>query len=90
VLWDKNNPVIYVKSVNMQGIPSMRILDFSERTAESAQKSPAEHKCTCGDKFVLKKDFQALESEFKALQGTIEELKGKSTKQKNVEVENDG
>jgi hypothetical protein len=90
VLWDKNNPVIYVKSVNMQGVPSMRVLDFSERATENAQKSPVEHKCTCGDKFVLKKDFQALESEFKALQGAIEELKGKSTKQKNVEVENDG
>lgn len=89
VLWDKNNPVIYVKSVNMQGVPSMRILDFSERATENTQKSPVEHKCTCGD-FVLKKDFQALESEFKALQDAIEELKGKSTKQKNVEVENDG
>ena len=28
VLWDKNNPTIYVKSVNANGIPSMRTLDF--------------------------------------------------------------
>ena len=30
VLWDKNNPTIYVKSVHAQGMPSMRILDFTE------------------------------------------------------------
>ena len=31
-LWDKNTPTIYIKSANAQGVPSMRILDFTERT----------------------------------------------------------
>lgn len=93
VLWDKNNPTIYVKSVNAQGVPSMRVLDFNERTSDNAQKSPTEHKCTCGDKFVFKKDFQALQSEFEALRNELEELKAKpkaKTVKKVVEEVTDG
>lgn len=39
VLWDKSNPTIYVKSVNAQGMPSMRTLDFIERT-ETSHNAP--------------------------------------------------
>ena len=77
ILWDKNNDVVYIKSVNMQGVPSMRVLDYKERTADNATKTPEEHKCTCGDKFVLKKEFQALQSEFEAIRGELETLKEK-------------
>ncbi len=77
ILWDKNNDVVYIKSVNAQNIPSFRILDYKERTADNAPKTPTEHKCTCGDKFVLKKDFQDLQSEFDALREELEELKAK-------------
>jgi hypothetical protein len=77
ILWDKNNDVVYIKSVNMQGVPSMRVLDYKERTADNAPKTSTEHKCTCGDKFVLKKDFQALQGEFEALRSELEELKAK-------------
>ena len=38
-LWDSENQTIYIKSVDASGIPSMRILDYTERTA--AQKAPA-------------------------------------------------
>ena len=93
VLWDKSNPTIYVKSVNAQGVPSMRILDFSERTTDNAPKTAVEHKCECGDKFVLKKDFQALQSEFEALRGELDELKAKpkakTVKKAVEEVENE-
>ena len=77
ILWDKNNDVVYIKSVNMQGVPSMRVLDYKERTADNATKTPDKHECKCGDKFVLKKDFQALQSEFEALREELEELKAK-------------
>lgn len=77
ILWDKNSDVVYIKSVNAQNVPSFRVLDYKERTADNAPKTPVEHKCTCGDKFVLKKDFQALQSEFEALRGELEELKAK-------------
>ena len=77
ILWDKNSDVVYIKSVNAQNVPSFRVLDYKERTADNAPKTTEEHKCTCGDKFVLKKDFQALQSEFDALRGELDELKTK-------------
>jgi hypothetical protein len=67
VLWDKNNPTIYVKSVNANGMPSMRVLDFTERNADTSnshENAPKTHKCTCGDKFVTKEEFDALKGKF--------------------------
>ena len=72
VLWDKSNPTIYVKSVNAQGVPSMRILDFVER-AQNAPQTPTEHVCKCGDNYVTKDDFNALKGEFEALSKRFEE-----------------
>lgn len=72
VLWDKSNPTIYVKSVNAQGVPSMRILDFMERT-QNAPQTPTEHVCKCGDNFVTKDDFNTLKGDFEALSKRFEE-----------------
>ena len=92
ILWDKNSDVVYIKSVNAQNVPSFRVLDYKERTADNATKTPTEHKCNCGDKFVLKKDFQDLQSEFEALRRELEELKekpkAKTVKKAVEEVEN--
>ena len=94
ILWDKNSDVVYIKSVNAQNVPSFRVLDYKERTADNAHKTPVEHKCTCGDKFVLKKYFQALQSEFETLRSEWEALKekpkAKTAKKAVEEVENDG
>lgn len=71
VLWDTENPVIYVKSADASGIPSMRVLDFVERnsnTSNSHENTPKTHKCTCGDKFVTKEEFDALKGKFYDLQ----------------------
>ena len=93
-LWDKNKDTVYIKSVNMQGVPSMRILDYVERTADNATKTSEKHECQCGNKFVSKDEFNALQSKFEALQNELEALKEKpKTKyiKKSVdEVENDG
>ena len=92
ILWDKNSDVVYIKSVNAQNVPSFRVLDYKERTADNAPKTSTEHKCTCGDKFVLKKDFQALQNEFEALREELYELKAnqkeKTVKKAVEEVEN--
>lgn len=93
ILWDKNSDVVYIKSVNAQNVPSFRVLDYKERTADNAPKTPIEHKCTCGDKFVLKNDFQALQSEFEALRSELDELKQKpkaKTVKKAVDEVEDG
>ena len=92
VLWDKNNKTFYIKTANAQGIPSMQIYDFAERT-EKAQNSPVEHKCTCGDKFATKEQINALEGKIDDLTAKYEELskpiveKPKSTIKKAKESE---
>ena len=93
ILWDKNNDVVYIKSVNMQGVPSMRVLDYKERTADNSPKTPDKHECKCGGKFVSKEDFKALQSEFEALRSELEALKEKpkaKTAKKSVEEVEDG
>lgn len=77
VLWDKSNPTIYVKSVNGQGIPSMRILDFTERVA-NAPKTATEHVCQCGGKFATIEQFDGLQAKISELQGIIEDMQIKS------------
>lgn len=97
VLWDTESPTLYIKSADATGKPlDMDIIDLSRRAKNiptMPQNSPTEHKCTCGDKFVLKKDFQALQSEFDALRGELEALKekpkAKTAKRAVEEVENE-
>lgn len=88
-LWDKNLPTIYIKSVNAQGVPSMRILDFTERLA-NAPKTPSVPSFNSPNNFVTLDSFNALEAKFAALEGKVDELQPKaSAKTKKVEGEND-
>ena len=92
VLWDKNNKTFYIKTANAQGIPSMQIYDFTERI-EKAQNEPTTHKCTCGDKFVTKEQFEGLKGDFERLTAKVEEIttpvveKPKTTSKKAKESE---
>ena len=89
ILWDKNLPTVYIKSVNAQGVPSMRVLDFTERTA-TAPKMPSAPSFNSSNNFVTLDSFNALEAKFAALEGKVEELRPKaSAKTKKAEVEND-
>lgn len=88
-LWDKNLPTIYVKSVNAQGVPSMRVLDFVERSSVS-HSHPAGAVFNSPNNFVTVDSFNALEAKLQALEGKVDELKPKTnTKAKKMEVEND-
>lgn len=69
ILWDKNRPTIYIKSANAQGVPSIRILDFVERSI-NAPKTPADESFNIPDNFVTK-------DEFNALKGKLEDLTAK-------------
>jgi hypothetical protein len=87
VLWDKNRPTIYIKSVNSQGMPSMRVLDFTERnsdTSNSHENAPKTHECKCGDKFVTKEEFDALKGKFYDLQARYDKI---TMEEKEVTVE---
>lgn len=77
-MWDKNQDTIYIKSVNAQGVPSMKILDFTERNTQP-QNSPEKHTCKCGDKFVSKDDFEALQAKFDELTAIVNDMKSKPT-----------
>jgi hypothetical protein len=69
ILWDKNRPTIYIKSANAQGVPSIRILDFVERSI-NAPKTPIDESFNIPDNFVTK-------DEFNALKGKLEDLTAK-------------
>ena len=89
ILWDKNLPTVYIKSVNAQGVPSMRVLDFTERTA-TAPKQPVSSPFGSANNFVTIDSFIALEEKFAALEEKVDEVRPKaSAKTKKVEVEND-
>lgn len=76
-LWDKNQDTVYIKSVNMQGVPSMRILDYVERTSDNASKTAYNHDCQCGKDFVKVEAFERLQGDFDALRSELDELKAK-------------
>ena len=86
-LWDKNLPTIYIKSVNAQGVPSMRILDFTERLV-NAHKTPSATSFNSPNNFVTLDSFNALKGDVEALRGKLNELNAKPVqKPKNTEVE---
>ena len=88
-LWDKNLPTIYIKSVNAQGVPSMRVLDFVERTATNPTP-PAGTAFSLPNNFATIEQFNALKGDVEALRGKLDELKPKNTpKTKKTEVESD-
>lgn len=65
-LWDSENPVIYLKSADMSGMPSMRILDYTERTA--ASKTPPVGPQSPQVQYVTVDEFKALEDRLAALE----------------------
>lgn len=65
-LWDKSEPVIYLKSMSSNGIPSMRIIDYTERT-EMPLKSSATADNTKGINYVT-------QDEITAINGKIDDL----------------
>lgn len=91
VLWDTENPVIYVKSADASGIPSMRVLDFKERNGNSknnGENAPTTHKCTCADKFVAREEFDALKGKFYDILAKYDDLLiEQKRKEKEIETE---
>lgn len=87
-LWDKNLPTIYIKSVNAQGVPSMRVLNFVERTATNPTQTVATA-FNSPNNFVTADQFNALKGDVEDLRGKLYELNTKPTaKTKKTEVEN--
>lgn len=82
-LWDSESQTIYLKTADMNGVPSMRVLDFTERTT-NAPKTLEKHECQCGNKFILKEELNAVQGEIQdilcRLSGLEDNYKNLSTK----------
>ena len=57
-LWDSEEKVIYLKSADPSGMPSMKILDYTIRGEEATKDAP---------EYVTKADFDALAEKVKEL-----------------------
>lgn len=82
-LWDTNDTVIYLKSVNAMGMPNP--LQKVHYTMEQGQQSnqsmlPANDISTDMSNYVTKTDFEALKEEIKAMIGTLKEGKWNNAK----------
>lgn len=60
-LWDSEAQTIYIKSVDQSGMPSMRIVDYSERTT-AAPPAPA-----ANGEYVTRKEYEELAAKVAAL-----------------------
>ncbi len=56
-LWDSENMCIYVKSVDASGVPSMRILDYTERAKTAPTQTPT-------PEYVTRAEFEAFAAQF--------------------------
>lgn len=59
-LWDSERQTIYLKSVDNSGIPTMRILDYTERTQSMPTAAP-------GVEYVTRAEYDALAKKVEAL-----------------------
>lgn len=72
VLWDSEKQLIYIKSADASGMPSMRTVEWKDYTPPT--ETPTEHVCSCGNKFVSKEDFIALQGNVERLTKRIDEI----------------
>lgn len=70
-LWDSEEQVIYLKSADASGMPSMKILDYTIRTENSASTAVQLN----GDIYISKDELKAVQAKIEAIQDEIEELK---------------
>ena len=68
ILWDSDNPVIYVKSADASGRPNIKILDYTVRETESSQIPLIDKKV----EYATTEELKCLESKIMALQKQLE------------------
>lgn len=76
-LWDSEANVIYIKSADMSGMPSIKILDYTMRdTAPRAPEIQAQSDfATKNDISILEKEISSLKSKFERMNGTADKRK---------------
>lgn len=70
-LWDSENPVIYLKSADASGMPSIKVIDYTIRNAQNdVKKTPLDNE---QKEYATKDDMAALKAE---LMRKIDDIKG--------------
>ena len=86
-LWDSEAQVIYLKSADASGMPSMRVLDYTIRnnapTAVSAGLQSTPGNCT---NYATKDEIRALNDEITGIRAELESLTAKKTPAKKKAV----
>jgi len=70
-LWDSENQIIYLKSADASGMPSMKIIDYTIRGANL----PTADASINEGKFISKDELDALNRKIERLEGEINKLK---------------
>ena len=70
-LWDSEEPVIYIKSIDNTGKPSMTILDYTERNS-SESKQPEVPQV----EYVTKEQLDSLNNQYSSFDEQLKELSG--------------
>jgi len=61
ILWDQDNPVIYIKTADANGVVSVKTLDYTERGSEQNANPVI---ANAEVEFVTKQDFEAMKDGF--------------------------
>lgn len=77
-LWDSEEQVIYLKSADASGMPSMRVLDYTVREPNL----PSNNIVIDEDKYISKNEYSTLERKIDALQEDIDRIKDFNAKKK--------
>lgn len=70
-LWDSEQQVIYLKSADASGMPSMKVIDYTVRGSELPNNALND----LDDKFISRNEFDALKDKIEGLQNEINKLK---------------
>jgi hypothetical protein len=77
-LWDSENQVIYLKSADASGMPSMKVLDYTIRSnAPAAAPAVAQQPSVDMGQYVTKAELEALYGQISGLKTKIEKLSQK-------------
>ena len=74
-LWDSESQVIYIKSANASGLPTMTVIDYTIRTDPSKTR-PA----VATSDFATKEDVSLLKEEIESLRAKFADAEGKAKK----------
>jgi len=75
-LWDSENQIIYLKSADASGMPSMKVIDYTIRGANPQNNEILSD----ANKFISVDEFNALKSKIERLESEISKLKPRKEK----------